>query len=84
MATWNDATVWERAPEKIYKSEPATVALVAALKKETKVYASVNDSGSNRQSWTETGVRVHFLRLGVSRDRRETGGCQDSAVSGLA
>ena len=52
VATWNDATVWERSPEKIYKSEPATVALVASLKKETKVYASVNDSGSNRQSWT--------------------------------
>lgn len=52
VATWNDATVWERAPEKIYKSEPATVALVASLKKETKVYASVNDGGSKRQNWT--------------------------------
>ena len=52
VATWTDATVWERAPEKIYKSEPATVALVESLKKETKVYASVNDNDSNQKSWT--------------------------------
>jgi hypothetical protein len=52
VATWTDATVWERAPEKIYKREPATVALAGSLKKETKVYARVNDGGSNRQSWT--------------------------------
>jgi len=56
VATWNDATVWERAPEKIYKSEPATVALAASLKKETKVYARVNDGGSNRLSWTITSL----------------------------
>ncbi|MEP7044413.1 MAG: hypothetical protein ABI843_15215 [Dokdonella sp.] len=52
VATWNDATVWQRAPDKIYKKEPATVALVASLKKDTKVYAGVNDGGSNGQSWT--------------------------------
>jgi hypothetical protein len=51
VATWNDATVWERAPEKIYKSEPATVALVGSLKKETKVYVGVDDDGSSRQNW---------------------------------
>ena len=51
-ATWNEKTVWERSPEKIYKSEPATVALTASLKKETKVYARVNDDGSNEKSWT--------------------------------
>ena len=50
-ATWNDATEWESAPEKIYKSDPATVTLAATLKKESKVYASVNDNGSNGQSW---------------------------------
>ena len=52
VATWNDATVWESAPEKIYKSEPATVALVESLKKDSKVYASVNDNDSNQASWT--------------------------------
>lgn len=51
VATWNDATVWERAPEKIYKSEPATAALAASLKKDTKVYASVDDDGSDRKNW---------------------------------
>jgi hypothetical protein len=43
--------VWERAPEKIYKSEPATAALAASLKKDTKVYASVDDDGSDRKNW---------------------------------
>jgi hypothetical protein len=56
VATWNDATEWKRSPDKIYKSEPATVALAGSLKKEAKVYASVNDGGSNRQSWTIESV----------------------------
>lgn len=51
VATWNDATKWERAPEKIYKSEPATAALAASLKKDAKVYASVDDDGSDRKNW---------------------------------
>ena len=51
VATWDEKTVWERSPEKIYKSEPATVALAASLKKETKVYARVNDDSSNEKSW---------------------------------
>lgn len=52
VATWNDMTVWERSEEKIYKSEPATVALATSLKKDSKVYASINDNDSNGKSWT--------------------------------
>ena len=52
VAKWNEVTVWEHSAEKTYKSEPATVTLVVALRKDSKVYASVNDRDSSQKSWT--------------------------------
>ena len=50
-ATWDDATVWEQAPEVIYKTTPAKADLAAKLKRDTKVYVGVNDRGSSGGRW---------------------------------
>jgi hypothetical protein len=51
VATWDDKTTWEQAPEKIYKTSPADSKLVKMLKKDTKVYVSVSDNWSHEKTW---------------------------------
>lgn len=51
VATWDDKTTWEQAPEKIYQTKPAKADLVKTLKKDTKVYVSVSDNWSNEKTW---------------------------------
>lgn len=52
VATWDDQTEWARADKQIWDATPATVALVKELKKDSKVYVSVNDRGG-KKFWLE-------------------------------
>ena len=52
VATWDDKTTWERADKQIWDTKPATVALAKELKKDSKVYVSLDDRGG-RTFWIE-------------------------------
>ena len=51
VATWDDTTKWEQAPEKIYQRKTAGVDLAKTLKKDSKVYVNVSDRQSDEKSW---------------------------------
>lgn len=51
VANWDDKTVWQEAPEKIYQKKAATAGLATKLKKDTKVYVSVSDNWSDGKTW---------------------------------
>jgi len=51
VATWDDKTEWQQAPEKIYQKKPADSGLAKTLKKDSKVYVSVSDDWSNAKTW---------------------------------
>lgn len=52
VATWDDATEWSRADKEIWDTKPATVALAAELKKDSKVYVTLYDRGGPK-FWIE-------------------------------
>ena len=52
VAVWDDKTTWKDAPEKIWEKKPATAALAAKLKKDSKVYVSVSDNDSHEKTWS--------------------------------
>ena len=44
-ATWDEKTTWARAEKEIWDAKPATVDVVKDLKKDSKIYLTVNDRG---------------------------------------
>jgi hypothetical protein len=52
VANWDDKTQWARADKQIWDKKPATVALAGELKRDSKVYVSVNDRGGPKL-WIE-------------------------------
>ena len=51
-ATWDEKTTWARAEKQIWDTTPATVALAKELKKDSKIYVTVNDRGG-KTFWIE-------------------------------
>ena len=51
-ATWDDNTAWARAEKEIWDTTPATAALASELKKDSKIYLTVNDRGGKKY-WIE-------------------------------
>ena len=51
VATWDDTTKWEQAPEKIYQRKAAGADLAKTLKMDSKVYVSVSDRWSDGKTW---------------------------------
>jgi hypothetical protein len=52
VANWDAKTQWARADKQVWDKTPATVALADELKKDSKVYVSVNDRGGPKL-WIE-------------------------------
>jgi hypothetical protein len=52
VATWDDKTQWARADKQIWDKKPATAALAAELKKDSKVYVSLSNRGGPK-FWIE-------------------------------
>jgi hypothetical protein len=52
LVSWDDATKWERSDTHIWERTPATAELAKSLKKDDKVYATINDRGG-KTLWLE-------------------------------
>jgi hypothetical protein len=51
-ATWDEKTTWARAEKQIWDATPATVDVAKDLKKDSKIYVTVNDRGG-KTFWIE-------------------------------
>jgi hypothetical protein len=51
-AIWDEKTTWGRAEKQIWDVTPATVAVAKDLKKDSKIYVTVNDRGG-KSFWIE-------------------------------
>jgi hypothetical protein len=55
VATWDDATKWERSEQEIWKREPATADLATQIKKDAKIFLSVSDRWTqDKQHWIQS------------------------------
>jgi hypothetical protein len=52
VVSWDDKTKWERSDTHIWERTPATADLAKSLKKDDKVYATINDRGG-KTLWLE-------------------------------
>ena len=48
---WDDATQWKNCPEVFYKCEDVKADFASTLKKDAKIYVSVNDKNSHETTW---------------------------------